>query len=109
MHTSMTAQPRAALHRNLLHHDAQLAHSRDEFQGELSPVDAGGSALVLRPNRVFLDHLRKCRAPRRLDQMGGRVAGWHPPDYLAAVSSLLFRECGEHPGIGAHWKTRFAA
>src|SRR5207244_4633477 len=45
----MTANRAPALHRDLFHHAAQLAHSRDEFQSELPPLDAGGSALVRRP------------------------------------------------------------
>ena len=54
----MTSERPAALHRNLRHHAAQLAHSRDEFQGEFHPLDDGGSALVSRPDRVFQHHLR---------------------------------------------------
>src|ERR1043166_3179261 len=37
----VTTESRAALHRNLFHHAAQLAHPRDELQGELSFWEAG--------------------------------------------------------------------
>src|SRR5438552_2027823 len=53
----MTSERPAPLHRNLLDHAAQLAHSRDEFQGQFHSLDAGGSALVPRPNCLFQHHL----------------------------------------------------
>ena len=49
----MTGKRAPALHRDLLHHAAQLAHPRVEFQSELPALDAGGGALVRRPDRFF--------------------------------------------------------
>src|SRR6266481_782345 len=104
----MTGKRAPALHRDLLHHASQLAHPRDEFQSELPPLDAGGGALVRRPDRFFLNHLRQCRSHWGLDKMGSRFAHRHPPNDLATLPGVLFYQRRRRSGIGAHRKARLA-
>src|SRR5438132_4733704 len=74
----MTGKRAPALHRDLLHHAAQLAHPRDELQSKLPALHAGGGALVRRADRFLLYHLRQCRPHRRLDRMGSGCAHRSP-------------------------------
>src|SRR5205814_5231174 len=94
----------APLHPNLLHYAAHLPHSRDEFQGKLTPLDGRRCPLFLRANRFLQYYLWPGRSHRRLDEVGSGVAHRHASNHRATLPSVLFCERRKHSGIGAHWK-----
>src|SRR5262245_32464793 len=85
----LVTRKRASLLRNLFHHAAQLAYSRDELQGEFRSLDAGRGPLVLRTDPFLQHYLWASRPDWRLDEMGSRFAGWDAPDHRATLSGVL--------------------
>src|SRR5207248_9600653 len=88
-HMLMTTRTRGPLHRNLSHHAAQLAHSRDEFQGELPSLEASGSALVPRPVCFFQYHFWLNHSHRLLVEMVSRPARRHASDHRSTCARTL--------------------
>src|ERR1700730_4367798 len=99
----------AALPRHLLHHAAELAYPRDEFQSQLPPLDDRRGPLVLWADRFLQHHFWPGRSHWRLDEMGSGVARRHTPNDRATFPGILFRQHRKHSRACPHRKARLAA